>query len=56
LKKKVEAFMGVSKATERSVEETMSTPLPGETLKLFYDRTREVSMKVFFFAPLGSFN
>ncbi|PLW11893.1 hypothetical protein PCASD_22282 [Puccinia coronata f. sp. avenae] len=41
LKKKVEAFMGVSKATERSVEETMSTPLPGETLKLFYDRTRE---------------
>ncbi|PLW27166.1 hypothetical protein PCASD_22132 [Puccinia coronata f. sp. avenae] len=41
LKKNVEAFMGVSKATERSIEETMSTPLPGETLKLLYDRTRE---------------
>ncbi|MBW0486180.1 hypothetical protein O181_025895 [Austropuccinia psidii MF-1] len=41
LKKKVEAFMGVTKSAERSTEEVMSTPLPGETLKLFYDRTRE---------------
>jgi len=41
LKKKAEAFMGVAKSSERSVEEMMSTPLPGETLKLFYDRTRE---------------
>ncbi|KAI7959407.1 hypothetical protein MJO28_003198 [Puccinia striiformis f. sp. tritici] len=41
LKKKVEAFMGVAKSTERSIEEIMSTPLPGETLKLFYDRSRE---------------
>ncbi|OAV87350.1 hypothetical protein, variant [Puccinia triticina 1-1 BBBD Race 1] len=41
LKKKVEAFMGVAKSSERSAEEVMSTPLPGETLKLFYDRTRE---------------
>ncbi|KNZ62983.1 hypothetical protein VP01_11g6 [Puccinia sorghi] len=43
LKKKVEAFMGVAKSSERSIEDMMSTPLPGETLKLFYDRTREVS-------------
>ncbi|KAA1138403.1 hypothetical protein PGTUg99_001126 [Puccinia graminis f. sp. tritici] len=41
LKKKVEAFMGVAKSSERSIEEVMSTPLPGESLKLFYDRTRE---------------
>lgn len=41
LKKKVEAFMGVAKSAERSLEDVMSTPLPGETLKLFYDRSRE---------------
>lgn len=38
--------MGVAKSSERSIEDMMSTPLPGETLKLFYDRTREVSQLV----------
>jgi hypothetical protein len=41
LRKQATAFMGVAKATDRSPEELLSTPLPGETLKLFYDRTRE---------------
>ncbi|KAG0142547.1 hypothetical protein CROQUDRAFT_50169 [Cronartium quercuum f. sp. fusiforme G11] len=41
LRKRAEAFIGVSKATERSTEEVMSTPSPGESLKKFYDRTRE---------------
>lgn len=35
------AFMGVAKSAERTQEDVMSTPLPGETLKTFYDRTRE---------------
>lgn len=41
LRAKATAFMGVAKNTERDPEELMSTPLPGETLKTFYDRTRE---------------
>jgi hypothetical protein len=41
LRAKATAFMGVAKNIERSPEELMSTPLPGETLKTFYDRTRE---------------
>ncbi|CCO26623.1 hypothetical protein BN14_00652 [Rhizoctonia solani AG-1 IB] len=34
-------FLGVSKDTTRSAEETISTPLPGETLAMFYARSRE---------------
>ncbi|KAJ8502566.1 hypothetical protein ONZ45_g11637 [Pleurotus djamor] len=35
------AFMGVSKDTTRSAEDVISTPLPGETLAMFYARSRE---------------
>ncbi|KAJ7449795.1 galactose oxidase [Mycena latifolia] len=38
LRVKATAFMGVSK--ERSPEELLSTPLPGETLAMFYARSR----------------
>ncbi|KAJ7774641.1 galactose oxidase [Mycena maculata] len=38
LRLKATAFMGVSK--ERSPEEALSTPLPGETLAMFYARSR----------------
>ncbi|KAJ7343500.1 galactose oxidase [Mycena albidolilacea] len=38
LRLKATAFMGVSK--ERSPEELLSTPLPGETLAMFYARSR----------------
>ncbi|KAF9558174.1 hypothetical protein CPC08DRAFT_724650 [Agrocybe pediades] len=33
------AFMGVSKDTTRSAEDVQSTPLPGETLAMFYARS-----------------
>jgi hypothetical protein len=33
--------MGVSKDTTRSAEDVQSTPLPGETLAMFYARSRE---------------
>ncbi|KAG1733380.1 uncharacterized protein EDB91DRAFT_1149256 [Suillus paluster] len=35
------AFMGVSKDTTRSAEDVISTPGPGETLAMFYARSRE---------------
>ncbi|KAI0628646.1 galactose oxidase [Trametes polyzona] len=35
------AFMGVAKDTTRSAEDVISTPLPGETLAMFYARSRE---------------
>ncbi|KAG1762523.1 hypothetical protein EDD22DRAFT_823271 [Suillus occidentalis] len=35
------AFMGISKDTARSAEDVISTPEPGETLALFYARSRE---------------
>ncbi|KAF9464136.1 hypothetical protein BDZ94DRAFT_1216912 [Collybia nuda] len=35
------AFMGVSKDTTRSPEDIISTPLPGETLAMFYARSKE---------------
>ncbi|KAJ4466274.1 galactose oxidase [Lentinula aciculospora] len=35
------AFMGVSKNSTRSPEDILSTPLPGETLAMFYSRSRE---------------
>ncbi|KAJ6547548.1 hypothetical protein B0H19DRAFT_1166233 [Mycena capillaripes] len=38
LRLKATAFMGVSK--DRSPEEVLSTPLPGETLAMFYARSR----------------
>lgn len=41
LRARATAFLGVAKNTERSQEDILSTPLPGETLKTFYDRTRE---------------
>ncbi|OSD05064.1 galactose oxidase [Trametes coccinea BRFM310] len=35
------AFMGVAKDSTRSAEDVISTPLPGETLAMFYARSRE---------------
>ncbi|KAI8972871.1 galactose oxidase [Trametes punicea] len=35
------AFMGVAKDSTRSPEDVISTPLPGETLAMFYARSRE---------------
>ncbi|KAI0821821.1 hypothetical protein BC628DRAFT_1392327 [Trametes gibbosa] len=35
------AFMGVTKDSTRSAEDVISTPLPGETLAMFYARSRE---------------
>ncbi|KAB5594262.1 Galactose oxidase [Ceratobasidium theobromae] len=41
LTKQAQTFLGVSKDATRSAEETLSTPLPGETLAMFYARSRE---------------
>ncbi|KAI0246941.1 hypothetical protein BJV78DRAFT_1250109 [Lactifluus subvellereus] len=41
LRDQATAFMGVSKDTKRSEEDIISTPLPGETLAVFYARSRE---------------
>ncbi|KAG6811499.1 hypothetical protein H0H92_007147 [Tricholoma furcatifolium] len=41
LRMKATAFMGVAKDTTRSAEDIISTPLPGETLAMFYGRSRE---------------
>ena len=43
LRLKAKEFMGVSKDTARSAEDVISTPLPGETLAMFYARSREPS-------------
>lgn len=40
LRDQATAFMGVSKDAKRSEEDTISTPLPGETLAIFYARSR----------------
>ncbi|EKM75215.1 hypothetical protein AGABI1DRAFT_123321 [Agaricus bisporus var. burnettii JB137-S8] len=41
LRSKANTFMGVSKDVSRSAEDVLSTPLPGETLAMFYARSRE---------------
>jgi hypothetical protein len=41
LRDQATAFMGVSKDTKRSEEDIISTPLPGETLAIFYARSRK---------------
>ena len=41
LRDQATAFMGVSKDTKRSEEDVVSTPLPGETLAVFYARSRK---------------
>ncbi|KAF8170947.1 hypothetical protein BJ912DRAFT_1025273 [Pholiota molesta] len=41
LRQQANAFMGVAKDTTRSAEDVQSTPLPGETLAMFYARSRE---------------
>ncbi|KZT58008.1 galactose oxidase [Calocera cornea HHB12733] len=40
LRAKANEFMGVARDATRSPEEVISTPLPGETLAIFYDRSR----------------
>lgn len=39
--------MGVSKDTARSAEDVISTPLPGETLAMFYSRSRKADILFF---------
>lgn len=41
LRNQATAFMGVAKDATRSAEDVISTPLPGETLAMFYARSRE---------------
>ncbi|KAI1784172.1 galactose oxidase [Ganoderma leucocontextum] len=41
LRSQAAAFMGVAKDATRSPEDVISTPLPGETLAMFYARSRE---------------
>ncbi|PIL23074.1 hypothetical protein GSI_14382 [Ganoderma sinense ZZ0214-1] len=41
LRTQATAFMGVAKDATRSPEDIISTPLPGETLAMFYARSRE---------------
>ncbi|KAF8056543.1 galactose oxidase [Lyophyllum atratum] len=41
LRDQATAFMGVAKDATRSPEDVISTPLPGETLAMFYARSRE---------------
>lgn len=41
LRKEATKFMGASKDAVRTAEDVMSTPLPGENLRMFYERTRE---------------
>jgi hypothetical protein len=41
LTKQATAFLGVSRDAGRSVEDVLSTPQPGESLRQFYDRSRE---------------
>jgi hypothetical protein len=41
LRTQASAFMGRSKDNTRSAEDVISTPLPGETLAMFYTRSRE---------------
>lgn len=40
LRKRAQAFLGVSKNTTRSENEIISTPLPGESLREFYSRSK----------------
>ncbi|GJE85417.1 galactose oxidase [Phanerochaete sordida] len=41
LRAQATAFMGVARDQTRSAEDVVSTPLPGETLAMFYARSRE---------------
>ncbi|EGN92555.1 hypothetical protein SERLA73DRAFT_117156 [Serpula lacrymans var. lacrymans S7.3] len=41
LRAQATVFMGVAKDTTRTAEDVISTPLPGETLAMFYARSRE---------------
>ncbi|TDL21234.1 galactose oxidase [Rickenella mellea] len=41
LRSQATAFMGVARDATRSAEDVLSTPLPGETLAMFYARSRE---------------
>jgi len=44
LRSQANAFMGVAKDSNRSLEDVISTPLPGETLASFYARSRKYSV------------
>lgn len=55
LRKRATAFLGVSAATDRSAEDILSTPQPGETLAKFFARSREYwTQKAF--ASIGAAN
>lgn len=44
LRKRATAFMGVSMATDRTQEDVLSTPQPGENLTKFYARSSRGSL------------
>ena len=46
LRKRAQAFLGTAKDAARTEEDILSTPLPGENLRLFYDRSRELVQAV----------
>ena len=41
LRERATQFMGVAKDSARTPEDVLSTPLPGETLAMFYARSRD---------------
>lgn len=41
LRRKVDAFVGVSRDPKRAEEDILSTPQPGEVLQSFYMRTKQ---------------
>ena len=53
LRDQATVFIGVSKDTKRSDEDIISTPLPGETLAVFYARSRKFSPFSFSFLENG---
>lgn len=46
IRSQANALMGVSKDTTRSPEDVLSTPLPGETLAMFYARSRTLAISL----------
>lgn len=41
LRREATKFLGVTKDAARTEEDVQSTPLPGENLRMFYERTRD---------------
>jgi Domain of unknown function (DUF4110) len=41
LRERANKFLGVAKDTNRTEEDKLSTPLPGETIAQFYERSKQ---------------